>query len=138
MSLQELKFYKCKLCEYELVAGKYCIDCAKTRSDKIKFKKALNTKQKSPGYPFIDPSLSPNYEQEFTGTFAGTSAGCTTVATTDFPIWTNFTAAGNATNIDLGTSATVPSGSVMDISFSPITQIGQDMLSSRKQKARHK
>jgi len=140
MSSQELKFYKCKLCEEaDLIAGKYCIVCAK----KNMAEKALNTKGKSPGYPFIDPSLSPNYEQEFTGTFAGTNAGDLTVGTTtvDQPIWTNFTAAGNATNIDtsaFGSALTVSSGSVMDLGFGTNIGYRQNPVHRQRKKNRHK
>ena len=137
MSSQELKFYKCKLCEEaDLIAGNYCIDCAK----KNMAEKALNTKGKSPGYPFIGPSVTPDYEQEFIGSFgtsAGTETGSITLGSTDQPIWTNFTSAGNATNIDLGTSATVPSGSAMDFGFGTNIADTKNTLSSKRKISRH-
>jgi len=138
MSSQELKFYKCKLCEEaDLIAGNYCIECAK----KNMAEKALNTKSKSPGYPFIDATLTSDYGyQDSTGTSAGScTLGTTTV---DQPIWTNFTASGNATNIaqDIasGTVTAVPSGSAMDLGFGTAFQIGQDRFSRQRKKTKHK
>jgi len=146
MSLTELEFYKCKLCkEVDLVAGKYCIVCAKKdKVDKaLKTKKSfserngLNTNRKSPGYPFIDVTLTPDYGyQDFTGTRAGSCTIGTTAV--DQPIWTNFTAAGNATNtLDTSTFATVSSGSAMDLGFGSAFQIGQNTVSSKRKKTRH-
>jgi len=132
MSLTELEFYKCKLCDIKLIAGKYCIGCAK----KDKVDKALNTKSKSPGYPFIDATLTSDYGyQDFTGTSTGTCVGTTTV---DQPIWTNFTVAGNATNIDLGTTAAFTSGSVMDLGFGTRPGYRQNSVQSKRKKNRHK
>jgi len=143
MSLQELKFYKCKLCEVELVAGKYCIGCSKkNKEDKrlISERNALNTKSKSPGYPFIDPSVRPDYEQEFTGTFAGTSntIPINGASTTGDPFLTTFTSAGNATNIDVGTSATLSSSSAMDLGLGTVAQFRQNPIHRKRQKNRHK
>jgi len=141
MSLTELEFYKCKLCkEAELVAGKYCIGCSKKVKQSEKNSGYLNTKSKSPGYPFIVQDECSTYgTQTFTGASAGTDAGSLTVGTTtDFPLWTNFTAAGNATNtLDTSAFSTVSSGSAMDLGFGSAFQIGQGVLPSKRKKTRH-
>ena len=140
MSLQELKFYKCKHClKAELIAGKYCVDCAKIRADGAK---ALNMKDKTIGYPYINPNVTPDHEQEFTGSF-GTSAGTCSIGTTtvDLPVWTSFTSAGNATNIDtsaFGSALTVSSGTVMDLGFGTNIADTKNSLSGQRKTSRHK
>jgi len=130
MSLQELKFYKCKRCkEVDLVAGKYCIDCSK--KEKL-LDTALNTKGKTIGHPFIQRDECSNID-DLQGTRTDTTA-----SSTDFPIWTNFTSAGNATNtLDTSTFATVSGGTVMDFGALPSLYYGQDRFSRQRKKTKH-
>jgi len=131
MSLEELEFYKCKLCSVKLLAGKYCIDCSKkSKADKI-INPHLNTKRQSPGYPFIQPT----FDREYNGDFITDTTTDTTAGTTGIPIWTNFTTAGNAIT-DSGAAVTVGTCTTMDFNFGTASQIGQDMLSSRRKKSR--
>ena len=132
MSLQELEFYKCKLCTAKLLAGKYCIDCAK---DKLKLKKAkglkncppLNTKQPQQGYPFIDRNTCTGY---------GSNEQFSTGASTVQPIWTNFTGTGaTATTSDSLTAFT--GSSTVDFNSSTTSGFRQNWIPSKGKKNRH-
>lgn len=108
MSLQELEFYKCKLCIAQLLAGEYCIDCAKKKA------KPLYADPADGVNPFIDPTITPDYDREYKGHFVQGTAATTGG---DF-LWNTFTSAGNATNtIQTGTVAVVSNSSTMDINI---------------------
>jgi len=129
MSLEELEFYKCKLCSVKLLAGKYCIDCSKkSKADKI-IEPHLNTKRQSPGYPFIQPTFDREYNGDFiTDTTTDTTAG-------DIP-WTTFTSSGNATT-NAGTSFTVGTCSPLDFNFGTSAQIGPLNIQGRRKISRY-
>jgi len=147
MSQQELEFYKCKLCDYQLLAGKYCIDCAKKKVKDVedKIRKGLNTNPGVIGYPFIQQDECLTYDTG-TATTVGTRANTiptTGGSATGYPIWTNFTAGGNATNVDFGAATTagqpitVSNSSAMDLGFGTSFSFGQKHISKKRKISRH-